>query len=177
MSQPKIIVAQLDTGTGPTSLVVQSDLFPVGSGRIEHGHYTPILPMSGTSIIPHDNTTPLITEGTEIASIIHTPTIATDKFRAEICCSLSGGSNNTNVIIALFRDSTCLCCSVASISFAGRIVETSFVYHDAPPSVSTHVYSLRVGSDSGQTWYVNSNPAGNTLGGTWVSSFGVEEMA
>lgn len=115
--------------------------------------------ISGTSLIPFDNTTPLVTEGTQIASATCTPSDAASKIAVQGALVIDCGSSNRNFTIALFRDSTCVCASGLNFISAGRpqIFPFFMVDDQAGPLLfgSSGVYSLRIGVNSSSTWYVN----------------------
>lgn len=115
--------------------------------------------ISGTSVIPFDNTTPLVTEGTQIASATCTPSDAASKLAVQGALVVDCANSNRNLTIALFRDSTCVAASSLNFISAGRPQIFSFFMVDdqAGPLLfgSSGVYSLRIGINSSGTWYVN----------------------
>lgn len=177
MAQPKVIVSQLDTGTGPDALVVQSDLFPPGEGRLVQSVYETILPLTGSTTIPFDSTAPLNTEGTEFGSAVLTPTAATSTVRIAFSATIDAGADATTVIVAIFRNTTCVCAVPITIDTAGRPKTVSISHMDSPATTSPVTYSGRIGSTTGNTWYLNSTSTGNNLGGTITSSAGIEEFS
>lgn len=178
MSQPKITSDQIDVGTGLDQVLTNATLNPVGSGRWVQAIAGPIAPASGTSVIPFDTTTPLITEGTQIGSASITPTNASSQIIIEFSVTLDASANNTPLILTVFRNSTCIHSAVVSIDTTGRPKTHSTLYVDAPATTSSVTYSGRIGVDAaGPTWYVNSVSTGNNLGGTITSSFALEEIA
>jgi hypothetical protein len=115
--------------------------------------------ISGTSVIPFDNTTPLVTEGTQIASVTCTPSDAASKLAVQGSLVVDCANSNRNLTIALFRDRTCVAASSLNFISAGRPQIFSFFMVDdqAGPLLfgSSGVYSLRVGINNSGTWYVN----------------------
>jgi hypothetical protein len=115
--------------------------------------------ISGTSQIPYDNTTPLITEGTQIASATCTPSDAASKLAVQGSLVIDCGTSNRNFTLALFRDGTCIAASSLNFVTAGRPqVFTFFMVDDqAGPTLfgTSGVYSLRLGINAAGTWYVN----------------------
>jgi hypothetical protein len=115
--------------------------------------------ISGTSVIPFDNTIPLVTEGTQIASATCTPSDAASKLAVQGALVVDCANSNRNLTIALFRDSTCVAASSLNFISAGRPQIFSFFMVDdqAGPLLfgSSGVYSLRIGINSSGTWYVN----------------------
>lgn len=115
--------------------------------------------ISGTSLIPFDNTTPLITEGTQLASVSCTPSDAASKLAMQGALVIDCGSSNRNFTLAMFRGNTCVCASSINFVSAGRpqIFPFFMVDDQAGPLLfgGSGVYSLRIGINSSATWYVN----------------------
>ena len=115
--------------------------------------------ISGTSLIPFDNTTPLVTEGTQIASATCTPSDQASKLAMQGSLVIDCGTSNRNFTLAMFRDNTCVAAASLNFVTAGRPQVFSFFMVDdqAGPLLfgSSGVYSLRIGVNSSATWYVN----------------------
>lgn len=115
--------------------------------------------ISGTSLIPFDNTTPLITEGTQVASASCTPSDAASKLAMQGALQIDCSTSNRNFTLAMFRDSTCIAAVSLNFVSAGRPQVFPFFLVDdqAGPVLfgSSGVYSLRIGVNSNATWYVN----------------------
>lgn len=115
--------------------------------------------ISGTSLIPFDNTTPLVTEGTQIASATCTPSDAASKLAMQGSLVIDCGTSNRNFTIAMFRDITCVAAASLNFVTAGRPQVFPFFMVDdqAGPLLfgSSAVYSLRIGVNTSATWYVN----------------------
>ena len=115
--------------------------------------------ISGTSLIPFDNTTPLVTEGTQIASSTRTPSGAASKLAMQGAFVIDCGTANRNFTLAMFRDSTCIAVTSMNFVTAGRPqVFPFFLVDDQAGPVAfggSAVYSLRIGVNSAATWYVN----------------------
>lgn len=115
--------------------------------------------ISGTSLIPYDNTTPLVTEGTQLANATCTPSDAASKLAMQGALVIDCGTSNRNFTLAMFRDSTCVCAASLNFISAGRPQIFPFFMVDdrAGPLLfgGSGVYSLRIGINSNATWYVN----------------------
>lgn len=124
--------------------------------------------ISGTSLIPYDNTVPLSTEGTQIASATCTPSDAASKIGVQGCLQLDCGTANRNFTIALFRNTTCV--SAISMNFVAvgrpQVFPFFMVDDQAGPILfgTSGTYSLRIGVNAAATWYVNRT-ANAVLGG------------
>ena len=168
------LAANGDIGTGATQ-VAQGDhehsLSALSFSRAK------IVAQSGSSSIPNDNTTPTVTEGTEIFAA----TVAMDMADHEIhiTVSVQGECDNNDIGalgITVFRDSTCIGGSMALYNIkdpgegygplAANIV-------DAPGDMANHTYSVRVGSVGGGTWYIGRTKTARWNGalsdGSWVT--------
>lgn len=110
-------------------------------------------PASGTSDIPDDNTTPLISEGTEIWTQAITPTTASSKILIQAAINGTIVSGNT-MVLTLFRGSTLIgMVRGAPSDFIGFL---SLNILDEPATASAVTYSIRVGrGTAGGTWYVS----------------------
>jgi hypothetical protein len=161
MTQPKVDIAQVDV----LNTVVQ-----VVSGTL--GAF------SGVTTIPFDNTVPEDTEGTQIGSGAITPSSASSKILIQAVLNLDASVNNTDLVIALFRGSTCIAASVVTVNAAGNPTFFARIFVDAPATTSPVTYSGRIGRGSGSaTWYVNSTSSGNDLGGVLSTTFVLQEIS
>lgn len=115
--------------------------------------------MTGTSLIPYDNTIPLITEGTEILRVTFKPTNALNKLLVTGSLVINSSSANRNITLALFKDNNCIGVSTVNFISSGRLQNLSFSFTDPDLGLSygqeSPVYTLRVGANSSTTWYVN----------------------
>lgn len=136
----------------------------------------------GTTKIPFDNTTPLITEGSQIWSQAVTPTSGTSKFIVTTSFTLDT-YNSELIVLAIFRDSICIGSTVVELQLQGgsddddddngvvegtMIIPVSFTVEDDSTG-SAVTYSARVGRGTYcGAWYVNrtkdrSSPLGGTM--------------
>ena len=140
----------------------------VGSGKVISvvtGTYTASADL--TTVIPFDDTTPLITEGTQIISISVTTTTTTQKVRMSLN-GIAGGGNSVEMTAAVFRGSTCVGVTgtTAGAGFAGTFTgPIQLDIEDAPASASTFTYTVRVGPNAG-TMRMNGTASGRLYGGT-----------
>lgn len=133
--------------------------------------------MSGTTVIPFDNTAPLITEGTQFGSATFGKLYDTSHMHFDFSLTIDANTNNT-FVVAVFRDTTCISSAVVSIDTAGRPKVISLTGFDSPGVAGTYTYSGRVGvATAGPTWYINSTSSGNNLGGTMNTAFLLFESA
>jgi len=149
-----------------------------GSGRIVQVQFGPIPAISSTASIPDDNTAPLITEGVEIWSQSITPQYIDSDFRLNTSFTFDQSANNTELIIAFFRGSTCIGTGIATGTTKRFSTQVSITVYDDPATLSSVTYSCRVGKTSGSTWYINrTRDSATALGGTLESqAYTVEEI-
>lgn len=134
--------------------------------------------LSGTTLIPADNTAPLSSEGTLVWSQSLTPANINSKFKFEQTLRYDCGTNNRNISFALFRGTTCIYATGANLISTGRPLTISLYHIDQPNTTSAVTYSLRVGVSSAATWYINQG-SGNTItygGSANVSSWSITEL-
>lgn len=116
--------------------------------------YGTILGRYGTSRIPLDNTTPLITEGTKLFSVPITPNSITKKYN--ISFNVLAAAKSKKMIFALFRDNTCIGTMILEDDGDKDPYTVSMNIIDEPATTSQITYSLRVGTaGSGGRWYIN----------------------
>ena len=130
----------------------------------------------GTTVIPADATTPIITEGTSILQQTVTPLSASSKFKVSTTLYIDSSTNNKIVTLALFRNSVCVKAIPVSTGTSGRPVLATFDHLDEPNTTNGVTYSLRLGINS-NTWYLNQSSKGNlTYGGVNTSSYTILEI-
>ncbi len=138
-----------------------------GSGKVVSHASGTIAAITSTTSIPLDDTTPLVTEGAEIASLVITPASTTHKVKVEAAFTFANGDTATDGIACIFRGTTCIASFVIADNKTDENTWMLFTV-DAPLTTSATTYSIRVGSPSSSAWYVNRDAADDTLGGTRV---------
>lgn len=131
---------------------------------------TTIAAATGNATIPDDNTAPLVSEGSQIASLSITPSSASNKVRVRgsFDAWVRNGDTPTNglgLIVAVFRGSVLVGAKrfIDESSSSGNAVFQcggAFEFEDAPAATSAQTYSLRVG-------YVGN--IGGTQDGFWIN--------
>lgn len=127
------------------------------------------------SVIPYDTTVPLSTEGTSYATVVITTTTATSKVFGRFNGWFDTSTNNRQVIMSAFRGTTCIDAAVVNAGASGRPVTGSVSFIDIPGSIGTFTYTIRIGTDSNTTIYVNRGTAA-TLGSVSSSQFVLQEV-
>lgn len=128
-----------------------------------------------TTVLPYDNSTPLVTEGDEVVSVSFTPKIATSKIRIRFSCTTL--MTGLAASMALFRDSTCIAASASSVSAAdsdGQPLEIERII--SSPGTSAITFSVRVGPSSAGTIYVNKDTGGSLFNSLIGSPIIIEEF-
>lgn len=158
MSQPKIHPSQ------------------VGSTAIKQVVSAVMGPTTGTAVRAINNTTPLITDGVEVATC--TINLASNQSRVLYAAAANVDTNtsNRNIIFMIFRDSVCIGVSQLYCANANTVESISRSRYDFPNAAGPVTYSIRVAADAATTWYINTNAAGNTFGGLMNTSIILEEI-
>ena len=172
MTQPLITTEQIDNDS----------LFPVGSGHQMQSVFGTIVPSNGTSQIPYDNTSPLITEGTEFGTSPFTRIHMTSSVLVQFNITVDSNAVSTTVIIAIFRNDVCIASGIVELGNQNP-QSFSMTHIDVTPGVGSPAfadpitYSGRIGTAAGtEVWHVNSTDVGNDLGGQLHSTFVLTEV-
>ena len=128
---------------------------------------------TGTSIITPAVAPPLVTDGTQLATITITPLSTSSKFTIQVGLSVSASTNNNVHTCAVFRGSTFIGGAIQTFASGGNSNAISICLTDAPATASPVTYQIRYGT-SANTWYVNRRVAENTYGGV-QSGFEIQE--
>lgn len=124
---------------------------------------------AGTSIIPYDDTLPLISEGAQVLSGSFTPRAASSSFEFEVSIPIMT-SQASGVIAAVFVGSTCVGSIVKSIG--GSFLE-HLHFKTGPVSLTAgaHTISVRVGNAGADfgVIYLNGSTTSRVLGGALSS--------
>lgn len=139
---------------------------PTSSGGSVLSFYTGTTgSITGTAVIPADNTAPLITEGAQIWNQSITPVSDGSRFIIDQAFMLDSGAANKNITVAIFRNSTCIYATCVNIAQGGRPVNVMIHHIDVPGAAAPFTYSLRCGTNSSSTWYINNTSTTITYGG------------
>jgi predicted heme/steroid binding protein len=115
--------------------------------------------LTGTTLIPFDNTTPLVTEGTQLTSITLGPSSATSQLYINGAFSVDCNTAVRTMIVACFRDSVCIGAQAINFLTIAKPQMFPFAFYDvnygSTLNGTTGVYSIRFGVATAATWYVN----------------------
>ena len=133
--------------------------------------------LTGTTLIPFDNTIPQLTEGNNIFTVNWTPTGIGNGIR--ITASLFGAySVAANVTAALFQDSTVN--AVAAVATQTTSINESFkldlIWQVTAPSLTAIAFKLQVGGSTAGTLTINGNAGTAIFGGVAASSMIITEI-
>jgi hypothetical protein len=149
-----------------------------GAGSIKQVISGAIASVSGNTVIPLGTVSPLVTAGTQIWAQTITPSSTLAKVAVSFTVTADASANNRTLLIAIFRGSVCIATIVNEIDTASHPKNMTLVFTDSPGSVSPITYSARMGIDNASaTWYCNGTVAGNTMGGSLVSNYRLDEIS
>lgn len=138
--------------------------------------------VSGTTLIPLDDTIPQNTEGTEFLTHVHTPLAATNKLLIEVAFQLYNSSADRKNTVALFKDA--VAGALAAVC-GGTTGDGNTTFKNVlvlrhvmvAGTVSGITFKVRVGPESASTVYLNAlDSAARKFGGVCASSITVTEI-
>ena len=131
---------------------------------------------TGSTTIPLDDTIPQNTEGDELYTLAITPTSATNKLVIEAVINAAASAAASNVIIALFQDSTANALAVSSSYGDAADIQNSITlrYEMVAGTTSETTFKIRIGCNSGN-WTVNGAAGVRQFGGVCMSSLRITE--
>ena len=109
----------------------------------------------GTSIIPYDNTTPLITEGIQLLSTQYSPSSQTATVELSTVLTVESNTSSRYIVVSLFRDSTCVGVRAQLLPTANASFQMPICFYDVPGATVT--YTIRVGAHNTASWKINKN--------------------
>ena len=132
--------------------------------------------VTGTGTIPHNDTIPQNTEGSEFFTLAITPTSASTRLIIDVVYSCSSSIAN-RITGALFQDSTAnaLSCAAVFESSASVFHTTSFSHNMVSGTTSETTFKLRIGQISAATITLNGRGGARLYGGTFASSMTITE--
>lgn len=144
------------------------------SGIIQTALGSTTTQVSTTLGIPHDDTTPLITEGISAGlSATMTPTSTSSTIRATLNGYFGNSSAGQYIIIATFEGNTCVGVSQIQQPSNGN-TPLSATYYFNPASTSEQTYSVRFGNGGSGTSRIDTTP---TFGGLNKATLFLEEIS
>ena len=133
--------------------------------------------MTGTTVIPLDNTKPQITEGVEVITCAVTPAVATSKLVIEADIFASSSATGT-FAVALFQDTTADALAVTAqvIDTVNTVHHFRLTYVMSTGATTATTFKIRAGNSSAGTWSFNGAAGAALFAGTLISRITVKEM-
>ena len=149
-----------------------------GSGSVVKTQTTVSTTMlTGTTLIPFDNSIPQTTEGTIFFSVAFTPTAIGNKIRVE--AQLFGAySVAAHVTAALFQDATANALAAVSTQTTTTNQDANhvLVYEFTAASTSATTLKVNVGGSTAGTYTFNGNAGAALFGGVATSTLRITEI-
>jgi len=127
-----------------------------------------------TTLIPADDTTPSIAEGTEILTANITPTSSSNKIRITVDGFGYTTGTGTYAIWAIFRGSTCI--YVKAQGANSVFIDIATLKIDSPATTSQQTYSVRVSPAGVGVIRMNGNSSGRLFNGVASCTMRLEEI-
>ena len=135
---------------------------------------------TGTTTSPEDDTIPQNTEGNEFLTLAITPASSSNKLFIEIsCCFSHSDTSSSDMVMALFQDSTANALASASCGrqHTTNIAQThSFNHYMAAGTTSSTTFKVRIGADASGTTTLNGVSGSRKHGGVMSSSITISEI-
>lgn len=139
-----------------------------------YNEYT--LNASITTVIPVDDTIPLVSEGTELVALAgFTPTSTTSRIRVRFQGWGSAAEVN-GIVVALFAGSTCLAATQETVDVANYRRRVMLEVEYIPGSVSPITFQVRAGCATAGTVRFNGTSAARLFGGASRATLIIEEL-
>lgn len=130
-----------------------------------------------TATIPIDDTIPQVGEGTQILSVVITPTSTTNKLRARFRGTLSPATAGPWMTTAMFANGAANAVTADTVTGASASngYGVTLEYEFTPGSTSSQTITIRVGANSGNI-ALNGQPVQGFLGGAQRATLVIEEI-
>ena len=155
----------------------------VAAARLPAGSVVQVVNLStgalatGTTIIPHDDTIPQITEGNQYMSLAITPTSATNLLLIQVVCNTANSAND-QMKTALFKDAVADALAVVNHYAAGvnNLTPSAFSHWMVAGTTSAITFTVRAGLSSAGTTSFNGSAGARMYGGVVASSITIMEI-
>lgn len=133
--------------------------------------------ISGTTLIPYDDTIPQITEGIEMITQAIVPTSKANVLRVRAALNVSY-TVIAHVVAALFQDATAgaLAAKAQFVAATNAMVLIDVEYMIVAGTTTSTTFRVRAGGSTAGTIRLNGASAARLLGGQMLSSLEVEEL-
>lgn len=127
-----------------------------------------------TTVIPADDTVPLVSEGTQVLSVSITPKSTTNVIRLKF--DAEGATNaGSSIIAAIFDGSTCLAAKLINTN-STNATGIQCVVEVVPGVTTAKTYTVRVGPGGAGTLRLNGTATARYLGGSMRATLIAEEL-
>lgn len=170
------LMGRKTAGSGSPEEVSPEDLLaflPVGSA-VGFGSAVYTATEALSSVIPKDDTVPVVTEGTEILSVLITPKSSANKLRARFSGMISATAAPADVVFAIFLGDVCVFARPTTSQGSQATLSGEILI--SPNTTSEVRVSVRVGpGSSGPSIYFNGTNT-RLMGGASVATLTVDEI-
>ena len=133
---------------------------------------------TGTTVIPHDDSIPQITEGTEFMTLAITPKNTSNLLKIDVVMHVT--MNGANYMIsALFQDTTASALAAINVSLAQGANWTnslSYTHYMTAGTTNATTFKVRGGPNGSATFTFNGQSGGRIYGGVAASSITITEI-
>jgi len=133
---------------------------------------------TGTTIIPHDDSIPQITEGTEFMTLAITPKNTSNLLKIDVV--MYGTMNGANYLMsALFQDTTASALAAINVSLAQAVNWTnslSYTHYMTAGTTNATTFKVRGGPNAAAAFSFNGQSGGRIYGGVAASSITITEI-
>jgi hypothetical protein len=136
--------------------------------------------VTGTTVVPNDNTIPQNTEGVAVPGLdtAITPLAAANSLIIDVVLNVSNSAANCNIIAALFVDTTADALQAAAQTYeaGAEYITLRLRCIVSAGSTSARTYKVRVGGHTAGTTTVNGQSGAAMFGGVLSSSMTITEV-
>jgi hypothetical protein len=136
--------------------------------------------VTGTTLLPIDNTIPQITEGDQIFTLSITPKLASSVLLLELSMYATSGSNRFIYGAAVFRDgaANAICAGINRFAADNGVSPMGIIFRTTSNSTAATTFTVRAGTNlANANFFLNGNGTSGFFGGTLYSSFTITEIA
>jgi len=131
--------------------------------------------VSGTTQVPFDNTTPLITEGFQLLSLSVTPKAVASKQYLTLNLNVDHSNNNRTITATVWVNTSLIYTHSVNIATSGRPLSLPIHAWFDSVDLTPKTVQVRVGASNNGTTYVGDS-AGVNLGGNRNTDYSLMEV-
>mgnify|MGYP003149633286 CR=1 FL=1 len=170
---------QVLTSSGANTQPAFEDAAGGGGIVVQQVSVTVTALVSGSTILPYDDTIPQKTEGNEMMTLAITPTNSSNKLKIDVVTYSA-----VNIIAgihtcAIFQDTTAgaLAAAVHGQSGDNHPANFKFTHHMIADTTSATTFKVRVGGNTSGSLQINGTSGARRMGGVMASSITITEYA